>query len=256
MAKTKEERLSEVHATALEQSKEIQISLRETREECLQDRRFASIPGAMWEGPLAERYANRPRFEINKVQKSLIRIYNDYRNNRITVDFTNKDGAPKDDLASVSDGLFRADCHDSDAESCFDNGFEEGTAGGFGAWRLIAEYEDEFDPENEKQRIRFEPIFDADNSVFFVGGKKQDGSDAKACFVIYSMSPKDFEEEFGEDLASWPKQIDQSYFDWYTPDVVYYAEYYTVEERFETIHIYKDVVGEETKYTSEELSGS
>ncbi len=254
MVKTKDERLAEVHAEALERSREMQTALREVREECLQDRRFVSIPGAMWEGPLAEQFDNKPRFEINKIQKSLTRIYNDYRNNRITVDFTNKDGTGKDDLASVCDGLFRADCHDSDAESSFDNGFDEGTAGGFGAWRLIAEYEDEYDPENEKQRIRFEPIYDADNSVFFVGGKKQDGSDAKACFVIYSMNPKDFIDEWEEDPASWPKDIDQSYFDWYTPDVVYFAEYYNVEDKTETIHIYRDASGEEYIYTSEELA--
>lgn len=259
MAKTKEERWADVHAEALEQSRCIQSAIQEVRMECLNDRRFVSIPGAMWEGPLAERYANRPKFEINKVKKSLIRIYNDYRNNRITVDFTNKDGSEKDDLASTCDGLFRADYHDSDGEAAVDNAFEEGTSGGYGALRLTTEYEDEYDPDNKKQRIRFEPIFDGDNSVFFVGAKKQDASDARGCFVIYSMSPEDFEATCCEqgwpydDAASWPKQIDQSYFDWYTQDVVYYAEYYKVEEKTETFAVYKDLAGVEFQYSSKEL---
>ncbi len=253
MAKTKEQRLAEVHAEAMQQSRDIQTALKAVREQCLEDRRFVSIPGAMWEGPLEKRYAERPRFEINKIKKSLIRIYNDYRNNRITVDYTNKDGSGKDGLASTCDGLFRADYQDSDGESATDNGFDEGTAGGIGAWRLFTEYEDEYDPENEKQRIRFDPIYDADSSVYFIGAKKQDASDAKACFVIYSVSHEEFREEWGIDPTDFPKETDDTYFDWYTDKVAYYAEYYRIEDKSETLHIYKDVAGVEETFTSEDL---
>ena len=61
--------------------------MREERLQCLEDRRFYSIAGAQWEGNLAEQFNNKPRFEVNKIQLSVMRIINEYRNNRITVEF-------------------------------------------------------------------------------------------------------------------------------------------------------------------------
>ena len=133
---TNEERLRRVHQEALREFDEIQASMRDERLQCLQDRRFYSICGAQWEGPLREMYENRPRFEVNKIHLAIIRIINEYRNNRITVDYVSKDGAKDDELADTCDKLYRADVQDSVADEAFDNAFEEAVGGGFGAWRL------------------------------------------------------------------------------------------------------------------------
>ena len=133
-----DQRLANLHAEALRQYNDIQTALRDERLQCLQDRRFYSICGAQWEGPLGDQYENKPKFEVNKVHLSVIRIINEYRNNKITVDFIAKDGK-SDEAASFCDGLFRADEQDSTADEAYDNAFEEAVAGGFGAWRLRAE---------------------------------------------------------------------------------------------------------------------
>jgi hypothetical protein len=220
-----------VHARAVKAFDQIQSAVRDERKQCLQDRRFYSIAGAQWEGPLGEQFENKPKFEVNKVHLAVLRIINEYRNNRITVDFVSKDGSVDDKLADACDGLFRADEHDSGAEEAYDNAFEEAVGGGFGAMRLRTCYEDEEDPDDERQRIRIEPIYDADSSVFFdLDAKRQDKSDAKHCFVLYSMTRDAFEEEWDEDLASWPKEIHNHEFDWLTPDVVFVAEYYVMED--------------------------
>lgn len=243
----------DVHSKALQQFDCIQSALREEREMCLEDRRFYSIAGAQWEGALGEQFENRPKFEVNKVHLSVIRIINEYRNNRITVDFIAKDG--KDDaLADTCDGRYRADEQDSGAQEAYDNAFEEAVAGGFGAWRLKACYEDDEDDENEFQRIEFEPIFDADSSVFFdLDAKRQDKSDAKYAFIIRSIPYDTYVEEYDDDPASWPKEIESVEFDWYTPDVVYLCEYYVLEPVSRTVEIWKDLNGEETRYTSEDF---
>jgi hypothetical protein len=146
--------------------------------------------------------------------------------------------------------LYRADEQDSVADEAFDNAFEEGVGGGFGAWRLRTVYEDDEDDENEKQRIRFEPIYDADSSVFFdLDAKRQDKSDAKYCFVLYSMTREAYRAEWNDDPTTWPKEIHQYEFDWDTPDVVFVAEYYRVEEVRETIRIFQTITGEEERYT-------
>jgi len=251
---TNEQRLANVHHSALTLFDNIQSALRDERLQCLQDRRFYSIAGAQWEGPLEAQYENKPKFEVNKIALAVQRIFSEYRNNRITVDFVSKEGAEYDELADICDGLYRADEQDSVAEEAYDNAFEEAVGGGFGAWRLRTVYENEDDDEDERQRIRIEPIFDADSSVFFdLNAKRQDKSDAKHCFVIYSMTREAYMAEWNDDPASWPKEVHQYEFDWLTPDVVFVAEYYAVEEVKERVRVYRTLDGEEERYAQSDF---
>ena len=248
-----DQRLANLHAEALRQYNDIQTALRDERLQCLQDRRFYSICGAQWEGPLYDQYENKPRFEVNKIMLSVIRIVNEYRNNRITVDYIAKDGA-EDSLADTCDGLYRADEQDSVANEAYDNAFEEAVGGGIGAFRLRTVYEDDEDEDNDRQRIMFEPIFDADSSVFFdLNSKRQDKSDALFCFVVNSMTRESYKETYNDDPTDWPKIIHQYEFDWATPDVVFVAEYFKVEEVTETIRIFESIDGTEEKYRQEDF---
>jgi hypothetical protein len=250
-----DQRLSNLHTEALTQFDDVQSALRDERLQCLQDRRFYSLAGAQWEGPLWDQYENKPKFEVNKIMLAVIRVVNEYRNNRITVDFVSKDGVENEKLAEVCDGLYRADEQASVADEAYDNAFEEAIGGGFGAWRLRTVYEDEEDSEDDRQLIRIEPIFDADSSVFFdLGAKRQDKADAKFCFVVTSMTQAAYKETWGDDPASWPKIIHQYEFDWCTPDVVFVAEYYKVEEKIETIRIFEAVDGTEERYTQADFA--
>lgn len=244
-----DQRLAQVHDDALAQFNEIQSAMRDERLQCLQDRRFYSLAGSQWEGPLWDQYKNKPKFEVNKIHLSVIRIINEYRNNRITVDFVPKDGVENDKLADVCDGLYRSDEQASVANEAYDNAFEEAVGGGFGAWRLRTAYEDDESDEDDRQRIKIEPIFDADSSVFFdLGAKRQDKSDAKYCFVVTSMTRQAYKDTWGDDPTDWPKIVHQYEFDWCTPDVVYVAEYYKVEEKTEAIRIFEAIDGTEERY--------
>ena len=245
----KQERLANVHQDALLEFDNIQSTMQEERLQCVEDRRFYSIAGAQWEGSLAEQFNNKPRFEVNKIHLSVMRIINEYRNNRITVDFVSKSGNDNDRLADTCDMLFRADEQDSTADEAYDNAFEEAVGGGFGAFRLRTVYEDEYDENNDYQRIRLEPIYDADSTVFFdLDAKRQDKSDARMCFVLTAMTRDAYIAEWKDDPRSWPKEIHQYQFDWSTPDMVYVAEVYRVEEASELIRIYETIDGEEERY--------
>ena len=251
---SKEQRLADLHSEALSQFDNVQTALRDERLQCLQDRRFYSLAGAQWEGPLWDIYENKPKFEVNKIHLSVIRIINEYRNNRITVDYVAKDGSQSDNLAETCDGLYRADEQDSVANEAYDNAFEEAVSGGFGAWRLRTQYEDDEDEDNERQRIMIEPIFDADSSVFFdLNAKRQDKADARFCYVVYSMTYESYKKEYNDDPTSWPKVVHQYEFDWCTPDVVYIAEYYQVEDVTETIRIFRSIDGTEERYKASDF---
>jgi hypothetical protein len=129
-----------------------------------------------------------------------------------------------------------------------------------GAIRLRARYVDEDDDEDDRQRIAIEPLYEADSCVFFsLDGKTFDKSDAKRCYVLTAMTHDDYEAEYGDSLASWPKDITQAYFDWCTPDVVWIAEVYEIEEKSELVHFFRGIAlddseANELELTDEELA--
>ena len=247
--KRKSQRLAEVHEEALHQFNQIQTASYEMRRQARDDRRFYSIAGAQWEGQLSDYYENRPRLEVNKIHLSVMRIINEYRNNRISVNFISRDGDDNDELVESCASLYRATEQDSVANEAYDNAFEEAVGGGYGAFRLRTEYEDPYDEENEYQCIKIEPIFDADSTVYFdLNAKRQDKADAERCYVLTAMTRESYVDTWGDDPATWPQEINTNVFDWATADVVYVAEVYCVEEVNETIHIYQNLDGTEEKY--------
>ena len=253
MAKKDDDKLREVHRRAMREFNDVQCAVRDERMQCLQDRRFYQIAGAMWEA-FGEQFANKPKLEANKIMLSIIRIISEYRKNRITVDFLPKDGSSDDKMADACDGLYRADEQDSKASLAFDNAFHEGVGGGMGAFRLRACYEDEESEDEEYQRIKIEPIYDADSTVFFdLNAKMPDKSDAKRCWVLTPMTRTSYIEEHGDDPATWPKDIDMSYFDWAPTDVVYLAEYYEIEEVSDTIRVFEGMAGDTIKLRDSDL---
>ena len=121
-------KLEKVHAEAMELFDESYLATIDERTQSLQDRRFYVVSGAQWEGQLAELYEKRAKFEVNKALAAITRITNEYRNNRITVDFIGR-GESDDELAETLDGLYRADEQDSVADEAYDNAFEEALGG-------------------------------------------------------------------------------------------------------------------------------
>lgn len=245
-----------LHEKFMDRFNSIVSPLQQERAYCLQDRRFAFIVGAQWEdGNWYNMGENMIRVEVNKTAIGLKRIQDDYRANRVTVNFRAVRGAAEG-TADLLDGLFRADVYRCKGTQAFDNAFLDGAAGGMGAWLLANEYEDEYDPENEAQRIRFDLISDADQRVFFDDNSRlYDKSDAQDCFVLFAMADDAFVEEYGKDkAASWPDNLVKPYYDWYQPSIVIVAWYYRVEETNEVRRTFQNVAtGEEEGYWAEEI---
>lgn len=251
---TKSEIHAGVHAEAMRQYNEIQTALRDERLQCVEDRRFATIAGAQWEGRLAEQFANKPRFEVNKVRLGCMRIINEERANPISVRFIPRDGDEGNEDADLCNELLRADEQDSCADEAYDNSNDEAVLGGFGAYRLRAEYEDETDENDDRQRIRIEPINDADQSVWFdLNSKRMDKSDAGYCFVVTSMTRDAYKAEWGDNPQDWPSTVRRYIGDWVQGNLVHIAEYYVVEKVTTTISWWRHIDGSEGKYEQHEL---
>lgn len=233
MEVNEEKPYSDIHAEARERLAHIWNQQWTTREQCRQDRRIATLSGAIWEGATGEAFDNKPQFEMDKLNKAAMRIISDFRNNPITADFVSIEGEDSDKLAEVLDGLYRADEQDCSADEAYDNAFEEAVLGGFGAYRFTTEYEDDEDPENDKVRVVMEPIYDADVRVFFdLNAKKQSKSDAMFGFIITSYSRDAYKAEFNEEPSTWPQvALKYNNFEWVVDDSIKVAEYFRVEKK-------------------------
>jgi len=67
------------------------------------------------------------------------------------------------------------------------------------------------------------------------------------------MTRDSYMEIYNDDPTDWPKIIHQYEFDWATPDIVFVAEYYKLEEKSETIRIFQAIDGTEERYTATEF---
>lgn len=227
--------LKEVFDRAIQRFDDTVLPQQEQRALSLLARRFASIPGAQWEGEWGEQFDNSIKVEVNKVAQGLEKINRDYRENRIVPDFRPAGETSDQETADTLDGIHRADSYRFKAQQARDNAFEEASAGGMGAYRLANEWDDPYDPDSDAQRINPAlTIVDADQRVFFDGNSKlYDKSDARFCFVLTALTPDAFKNQYGDEKqTSWADPaLRGSAYDWYAPDVILIAEYYEVEEQ-------------------------
>lgn len=244
---------------ALTQFDEIASTQLPDRAASLEDRRFVFVEGAQWDGDWGAQFENSIKVQANKAQRGHDKIINDYRANRFTVNFRPVGDDGDDDTAELLNGLFYADMYHSKGQQALDNAFGEGSAGGFGALRLMNEYEDDSDPDNDHQRIGMHQIVDADQRVFFdPDAKLYDKSDARYCYVMNSITPAGFKREYGDEAqATWPESgasFRYGWRDWFGPEVIYVAEYYEVEEPTEELRIFKrEATGEEFRHWAKDM---
>jgi hypothetical protein len=249
-------RLQQVHARALDRFDAVALPSQIVRSVSLAARRFVIVPGAMWEGEWGDQYENTPRPEDDKITRNLERIENDYRQNRLTVDFVPANDAADADTADMLDGVHRADSEHFNAQQARDNAFKEALRGGFGAYRLTTEYAHPDDPDSDEQRINPAlQITDADQSVYFYGSNLYDKSDALGAFVLTRELLKIAEDKWGEGSCDpWPEDRWRWHWDWFTPETVCIAEYYEVEQVSDTrITLTHDTSKEVQRYWESEI---
>ncbi|MEI5996829.1 hypothetical protein H3V53_06325 [Paraburkholderia bengalensis] len=252
MAVTKKERLEKVWERATSRFDRAYAPQQQIRLAALEDRRFAFVDGAQWEGGLGAQFENRPRFVVNKVQKAVRRIVSEYRANAMTVNFRSGDDDTRQDDMNALRTVYRSDEQYSKAQDTFVSAFDEAASGGMGAWRLTNDYdvraETDYDDE-APQRILFEPISDADISVFFdPDSKKLDKSDAKWCVVLNPISWDTYTTEYLDsaelELETRPSSFKEvrklKQFDWFSNDAVYIGEYYEVEQKTEDFAVWRE----------------
>ncbi|CAM3699962.1 portal protein [Xenorhabdus thuongxuanensis] len=233
------------------------------REQVVEAQRFVRVAGAQWEGSTNAgysfeegRFEHYPRFELNKIARECDRIIGEYRQNRISVKFRPKDNQASEALAEKMNGKFRADYQETSGGEACDNAFDDAVVGGFGCFRLCADYEDEMDPSNEQRRISLVPIYDPATCVFFDQDSKQyDRSDAMWALEMFSMTPEAFKAEYPtSNMASLNRDDTGTQYDWSTPEAIYVARYYEVRIEKTQISAWRNpITGATAVYDSEQI---
>ena len=122
----------------------------------------------------------RPCLTINKHPAFLRQITNDQRQNRPSIHVHPVDDASDPEVSEVIEGMIRHIEYDSDAATCYDTAVQSATAGGFGYFRLITDYES---PDSFDQVIKFDRIRNVFSVHIDPSIKQCDGSDMRYCFV-------------------------------------------------------------------------
>lgn len=220
----------------------------EERSAALEDRRFVTIAGAQWDGDWGDQFENSLKVEIDKTAQGVERIIDQYKSNRVIVNFREVDKGASAETAETLNGMFRADFYRSHGPEVFDNAFEEGASGGYGGFRLTNEYVDDYDPEDERQHISFEAITDADQSLFFGPSKLYNKADAPWGLLITAHTEAAFRDRWPDaQFTSWPEGFPKPVYDWFTPDVTRVAEYYEVEEKSANCRYFEHLATGETR---------
>lgn len=239
------------------------------RDACHKDKKRFFEKGAWWSGSHGKQFKNKPKPEFNKLWRSINRTIgsiNDMELNAVIV--SNSDDAT-DEAADLLQKRWRNDFQTSDGVEASEIATMEAAVGGFGCTKLVAKYEDEENPDPEKQYLCTEIVFDACQSVFFDAGSiRKDKSDATRGWHLIRTNRRKIEEEYGVDVVSFMNPT--SY--WGSEKVngdnqrdIYLAHYYEVVEKNLTVYDFsallpvkittgdgiKDEFGE--KYTREDL---
>ena len=108
-----------------------------------------------WDSAILLQRRGRPSYTFNRVIGAVNLVLGDQRQTRpqVRVRAANKDASTS--TATVYEGLIRDIEQCSSAEGIYDNQFKFAVAGGYGAWRIVPEYEDD---KSFSQALRIKDI--------------------------------------------------------------------------------------------------
>src|SRR5690349_2037964 len=169
----------------------------EQRDKTNEELRFAMVPGGQWEGFLETTMENRAKLELDQASDYLYRTYAQWTENRVQVNYSPDDDSSTDDDAELLDGLLRRDMRRKNGQAAIDVAVFEAMGGGYGAFHISTEYEDEEDPENEDQCIVFSDLTSAYATVVWdSAARRRDKADAMRCTVLIPRSPDGFKRKY------------------------------------------------------------
>lgn len=197
----------------------------------LDDTRFANADSDNgWQWPQSIRNnrntSQQPCLTINKTRQHNLQITNDAKENKPAITIHPTGGEATYETAEVMEGIVRHIEYISNAQVAYDTANESQVEGGIGYWRVVTDY---IDDKNFDQEIFIRRIRDAMSVYLDPDITESDGSDARYGFVFTDLPKDKFKEQYPDfqDAANLPLLPNN---DWLTPDHIRIAEYYYIEQ--------------------------
>lgn len=181
----------------------------------------------------------RPCLTLNRVPQYIRQVINDIRMSRPAIKVRPVDSASDPETANIVNGLIRQIEKSSNAEIAYDWAAEYAVTAGWGYFRVNTRYVDPLSFDQEIYISRVPNVF----SVYMdPDAIEPDGSDAKFCFVVETMSRDAFKERYPKADSEWDPKTGEglAWEHWYQDDKVQVAEYWVVEEKVQTISMMED----------------
>ncbi|WP_136420292.1 portal protein [Herbaspirillum sp. ST 5-3] len=174
----------------------------DNRSAALEDIRFALLD-EQWPAEIVKQreLEGRPCLTINKTRQFIKQVVNNGRRNKPAIKVHPADSKADPKTAEIISGLIRNIEYTSNADVAYDTGLEFAVAGGFGYWRVTADYadEDSFDMDLGIGRI---------SNPFSVYGDPYstaaDSSDWNTAFITDLLTEELFESKYkGAEKVDW-----------------------------------------------------
>lgn len=202
---------------------------------CSEDRQKFYITGAWWQGSHRKQFKNRPKPEFNKLWRPINRLIGDINDMELNSLIISNSDEATDEGAELLQKRWRNDFQSSEGIEASENANSEAIIGGFGCVKVVSKYEDEEDPDEDKQYLTMEIVQDASNSVRFgAEAIRKDKSDAIRAWHVIKGNNEAFKKQFNVDrIVSFPVDSPGFYnVERYSEDKdTYLAHYYEVIEK-------------------------
>lgn len=194
------------------------------------DTRFVRLR-EQWPEAIKKLRENRPCLTIDKLGPLIRQVVNDSRQNKPSIKVHPVDSGADKKTAEVLDGLIRNIEYSSNADVSYDTAVECAVGGGFGYFRIGADYAhgDTFEMDLTIERIP-NPlcVYPDPNST------AADSSDWNKAFIVTRMSKEEYEAEYGdEEKIDWDSDVWEG--GWVSDEGVMVAEYWVRSEYEKTI---------------------
>lgn len=173
---------------------------RSLRDAGLEAFRFAWVQGSQWDGNLAQRRGNRPKYEFNKLGQAILQVINANRQQTPSIKVRATKESTKD-MADIRQGLIRNIESMSHADAVYDWGSLYAITSGFGGWEVTADYADDasFEQDLFIRRIK-NPL----TSLWFGPCEDELKRDAPYAFKEFNLTWESFREQFPKaDFQTW-----------------------------------------------------
>lgn len=219
------------HLTWINQLSDFQQSDLDQRQQARECDRFLLDKDGQWEESVARSLDSqkRPRYTFDQVTPVIENIMADIEDMEFGSNVKPSGGDATKDLAKTYEGMVRSIEADSGATDIYRNACRRLIRRGFDAWIVKAKFKEEWSFD---QSLVIEPIPNAINRVWTANtSSKADSSDSDVAYVLTSVTPEAYKEQFPEGTMVSIDDADLGeHYDQYRPEVIIFGERYYKKE--------------------------